>query len=76
MLKAFLFPEMWVAIWFIASTIIPIVWFEEVPDHVIAMAHHYNVPIGAAPILAGFLAGTAWALVLIIPIALWSRLVW
>jgi len=72
MLKAFLFPEIWAAIWFTASVVIPIVWFAEVPDQTVAIARHYNLPTSLAP----FLVGVGWTLVLIIPIALWSRLVW
>ena len=72
MLKAFLFPEIWAAIWFIASIVIPIVWFAEVPDQAIILARHYNLPTALAP----FLVGAGWVLVLITPIALWSRLVW
>lgn len=72
MLKAFLFPEIWAAIWFIASVVIPIVWFAEIPDQAIALARHYGLPIGAG----AFAMGALWVLVLIIPIALWSRLVW
>lgn len=71
-MRSFLFPELWAIVCFIASVIIPIVWFAEVPEHTIAISRHYGIPDAAAP----FALGVAWVFVLIVPIALWGKFVW